>query len=322
LLRGTPPERILCLTYTRAAAAEMRIRIERELAGWATATDEALALALARLVVPKPDDDMRNRARRLFARTVDGPVGLRIDTIHAFCQSLLGRFPIEAGVSPWFQLADEREALTRQANARDAALEQRGDVIEAAATEIADNLSEYNTRTFIAELLSHRSVFRPESLAKLKDVLVLPEVPKRSAAGMAAIREAASILASGSVRDKQHAARLQQWANGDDFSDEDIEEIRKVFYKSDGEPRHEIGAKRLAGSDRLPGLLKAERERVEQLCAYRRIETTLRASEAMLALGDAVDGEYRRSKGRAGLLDYDDLIERALGLLRRASAAW
>ncbi len=322
LLRGTPPERILCLTYTRAAAAEMRIRIERELAGWATATDEALALALARLVVPKPDDDMRNRARRLFARTVDGPVGLRIDTIHAFCQSLLGRFPIEAGVSPWFQLADEREALTRQANARDAALEQRGDVIEAAATEIADNLSEYNTRTFIAELLSHRSVFGPESLAKLKDVLVLPEVPKRSAAGMAAIREAASILASGSVRDKQHAARLQQWANGDDFSDEGIEEIRKVFYKSDGEPRHEIGAKRLAGSDRLPGLLKAERERVEQLCAYRRIEATLRASEAMLALGDAVDGEYRRSKGRAGLLDYDDLIERALGLLRRASAAW
>ena len=322
LLGGALPERILCLTYTRAAAAEMRIRIERELAAWATASDETLGAALAQLGAAEPDGDMRNRARRLFARVVDAPIGLRIDTIHAFCQSLLGRFPIEAGVSPWFQLADEREALTRQANARDAVLDRSGDGTEAAAAEIADNLSEYNIRKFVAELLGNRNAFGPAALAVLRNKLVLPEVLERTKKGMKAVREAASILASGSARDKQHAARLRRWADSDDSSDDDIDEVRKVFHDSKGNRRDEIGTKNLAGRDRLPGLLDAERDRIERLCEHRRIEATLRASEAALALGEAVDGEYRRSKGRAGLLDYDDLIERALGLLRRASAAW
>ena len=322
LLGGALPERILCLTYTRAAAAEMRIRIERELAAWATASDDTLGAALARLGAAEPDDDMRNRARRLFARVVDAPIGLRIDTIHAFCQSLLGRFPIEAGVSPWFQLADEREALTRQANARDAVLDRSGDGTEAAAAEIADNLSEYNIRRFVAELLGNRSAFGPAALAVLKNKLVLPEVPERTKKGMKAVREAASILASGSTTDKQHAARLQRWADSDDSSDDDLEEVRKVFFKSNGEERDAIGTMRLAGRERLPGLLEAERQRIEALRERRRTEATLKASEAALLLGEAVDREYRRSKGRAGLLDYDDLIESALGLLQSYSVAW
>ncbi len=322
LLRSVLPERILCLTYTRAAAAEMRIRIERELAGWATAPDEELDTALARLGAGAPDGETRNRARRLFARTVDAPVGLRIDTIHAFCQSLLGRFPIEAGVSPWFQLADEREALTRQANARDTVLERREEEIEEAVAEVADSLSEYNIRAFVAELLRNRSAFGPGALAALEAGLILPEVPERTKKGRKALREAASILKGGGATDRQHAARLQRWADIGDPSDDDIDEVRKVFFKSNGEPRDEIGTKNLLGRERLPGLLDAECERIELLREYRRIEATLNASRAALKLGEAVDREYRRSKGRAGLLDYDDLIEGALGLLRRASAAW
>ena len=277
---------------------------------------------LVRLGAEAPDGDARNRARRLFARTVDAPVGLRIDTIHAFCQSLLGRFPIEAGVSPWFQLADEREALTRQANARDAVLERRGEEIDGAVAEVADNLSEYNIRAFIAELLRNRSAFGPGALAALETALILPEAPERTKKATKALREAASILAGGGVTDKRHAASLQRWADAEAPSDDDIEEVRKVFYKSNGEPREELGTKNLAGRERLPGLLDEECERIERLREYRKIEATLNASRAALALGEAVDGEYRRSKGRAGLLDYDDLIESALGLLQSTSAAW
>ena len=322
LLQGTLPERILCLTYTRAAAAEMRIRIERDLAGWATAPDEELAPALVRLGVEVPDGDMQDRARRLFARVVDAPVGLRIDTIHAFCQSLLGRFPIEAGVSPWFQLADERDAQAMQAGARDAVLERGGNEIDDAAAEVADNLAETNIRAFVAELLGNRSALGPQALAALEAVLVLPEVRRRTKAQAKALRKAAAILDSGTKTDKEHGGRLRDWAEVDDPSDDDIEEVRKVFYKSDGQPRDEIGTKRLAGRERLPGLLEAERDRIDRLGERRRIEATLSASRAALALGEAVDRDYRSSKRRAGLLDYDDLIDSALGLLRTYSAAW
>ena len=322
LLQGTLPERILCLTYTRAAAAEMRIRIERELAGWATAPDEELDTALARLGARAPDGETKDRARRLFARTVDAPVGLRIDTIHAFCQGLLGRFPIEAGVSPWFQLADERDAQAMQAGARDAVLERGGNEIDDAAAEIADNLAETNIRAFVAELLGNRSALGPQALAVLEAALVLPEVRRRTKAQAKALREAAAILDSGAKTDKEHGGRLRDWAEVDDPSDDDIEEVRKVFYKSDGLPRDEIGTKRLAGRERLPALLEAEHDRIKAMHSRRRIEATLSASRAALALGEAVDSEYRRSKGRAGLLDYDDLIERALSLLRTYSAAW
>ena len=322
LLRGALPERILCLTYTRAAAAEMRIRIERDLAGWATASDEELAPALVRLGVEAPDADMRDRARRLFARVVDAPVGLRIDTIHAFCQSLLGRFPIEAGVSPWFQLADERDAQAMQAGARDAVLERGEDGIDAAAAEVADHLSEFNIRAFVAELLGNRSALGPQALAALEAALVLPEARRRTKAEAKALREAAAILDSGTKTDKEHGGRLRDWAKADDPSDDDIEEVRKVFYKSDGLPRDGIGTKRLAGRERLPGLLEAERGRIEAMRSRGRIETTLNASRAALKLGEAVDRDYRGSKRRAGLLDYDDLIESALGLLRTYSAAW
>ena len=322
LLKGALPEHILCLTYTRAAAAEMRIRIERELAGWATAPDEKLAEALVRLGSDAPDEETKNRARRLFARTVDAPVGLRIDTIHAFCQSLLGRFPIEAGVSPWFQLADEREALTRQASARDAVLERREEGIDGAIAEIADNLSEYNIRAFIVELLGNRSAFGPRALAALRTALILPEVPGRAATWAENVCEAAAILASGRKTDEDQAKRLRAWARIDNPSLDDIENVLKVFHDSKGNRREEFGTKTLAGRERLPSLLEAEIEWTERLHEYLRIEALLKTSEAALALGEAVDGEYRRSKGRAGLLDYDDLIEHALDLLRSASAAW
>ena len=120
LLGGTAPERILCLTFTRAAAAEMALRITRELARWTVAEDEALAASLAVLTGAAPEQATLDRARRLFATVLDVPDGLKIQTIHAFCQSLLRRFPLEAGVAPNFEIADERmsRALLGAARAR------------------------------------------------------------------------------------------------------------------------------------------------------------------------------------------------------------
>jgi hypothetical protein len=107
LLAGARPAAILCLTFTKAAAAEMHARLSALLAGWATAPDAALDADLRQRLGQIPDEAVRRAARTLFARVIDAPGALRIQTIHAFCESLLKRFPVEARVPPHFSVADD-----------------------------------------------------------------------------------------------------------------------------------------------------------------------------------------------------------------------
>ncbi len=117
LLADTPPERILALTYTKAAAAEMSKRVFDHLAGWVTAPDAKLEGKLKELLDRAPTWDEMQRARQLFAIAIETPGGLKVQTIHAFCERLLQRFPLEAGVAPGFAILDdqERNALLREA---------------------------------------------------------------------------------------------------------------------------------------------------------------------------------------------------------------
>lgn len=121
LLEDVPPHKILCLTYTKAAANEMQTRLFRLLGGWAMASEADLARELANLsgqASPVLHPDEIKRARRLFARALETPGGLKIQTIHAFCDSLLRRFPLEAGISPRFDVADDRQSQQILADVR------------------------------------------------------------------------------------------------------------------------------------------------------------------------------------------------------------
>ncbi|MFN3144969.1 MAG: double-strand break repair helicase AddA [Paracoccaceae bacterium] len=111
LLNGVDPQHILCLTYTKAAASEMQNRLFTLLGKWALKADVDLRKALSELGETGPIDAARlAQARRLFARAIETPGGLRIQTIHSFCASLLRRFPLEAGVTPQFTEMDDRAA--------------------------------------------------------------------------------------------------------------------------------------------------------------------------------------------------------------------
>ncbi len=124
LLNKVPPQNILCLTYTKAAASEMQNRLFKRLGDWALKPDGALAQELHRMgATDVTSPDRLAEARRLFARAIETPGGLRIQTIHSFCASLLRRFPLEAGVSPSFVEMDDRSAQRL-----------RQDVVEAMAT--------------------------------------------------------------------------------------------------------------------------------------------------------------------------------------------
>ncbi len=107
VVEGTEPEKILCLTYTKAGASNMAERIQNILSHWAVCDENTLIKELQTLIGQNPNQAMIDRARQLFARIADKGGDLKIMTIHAFCQSLLGRFPLEAGISPNFDIADD-----------------------------------------------------------------------------------------------------------------------------------------------------------------------------------------------------------------------
>ncbi|TMV85945.1 double-strand break repair helicase AddA, partial [Thioclava sp. BHET1] len=139
LLDGVQPQHILCLTYTKAAASEMQNRLFRRLGEWAMLEEGALRAELDKLGIEGAvDEDRLAQARRLFARAIETPGGLKIQTIHSFCASLLRRFPLEAGVTPQFTEMDDRAAaLLREEIVEEIALRDP-DLIDSVARLLTD----------------------------------------------------------------------------------------------------------------------------------------------------------------------------------------
>ena len=115
LLSGVNPSKILCLTYTKAAASVMRERIAGKLSRWAVVSDEELESDLTDVCGVLPSDRKEKNelcltARKLFATFLDASDDIKIQTIHSFCQEILKRFPLEAKISPYFEVMDERKS--------------------------------------------------------------------------------------------------------------------------------------------------------------------------------------------------------------------
>jgi ATP-dependent helicase/nuclease subunit A len=161
LLAGTEPARILALTYTKAAAAEMATRVASRLAEWVTASDDELRQRLRELLDGEPSAAETKRARQLFALVIETPGGLKVQTIHAFCERLLQRFPLEAGVPPGFEILDDHtraallEEATNQVLTEATTAAPGSPLAEALATAIAF-AAESNFDTYLAEALRQR----------------------------------------------------------------------------------------------------------------------------------------------------------------------
>ncbi len=125
LLQGVEPEHILCLTYTKAAATEMQDRLYDKLGDWSILDEPELRSELAKLL-GEPFDDIA-LARRLFAKALETPEGLKVQTIHAFCERVLARFPIEAGIMPGFEPIEDVEVTKLVREVRDQILQQAMD---------------------------------------------------------------------------------------------------------------------------------------------------------------------------------------------------
>ena len=118
LLSGVPPSKILCLTFTKAAAAEMSNRVFEQLGKWCTMDDEALIEALSKVGEYNPSKSKLHRARLLFTRALESPGGLKIQTIHAFCEALLHQFTLEANTSGHFEVMSDADQKSLMRTAR------------------------------------------------------------------------------------------------------------------------------------------------------------------------------------------------------------
>ena len=153
LLQGTAPGRILCLTFTKAAAAEMQNRLFKQLGEWAMMPDAPLRVALAALGEENLPEAQLLRARSLFARALETPGGLKIQTIHAFCESLLHRFPLEAQVSPDFELLDDRAAKALREDVLDEMAVADPEAFAAFIEKVGDPAE------FLGDILKHQELF-------------------------------------------------------------------------------------------------------------------------------------------------------------------
>jgi len=344
MLDGTDPGAILCLTFTRAGAAEMANRLNAELANWATLQSGALAESLRRLTGRMPGDAEIARARQLFARVLETPGGIKISTIHAFCQTLLRRFPLEAGISTEFAVIDERSAREALSEAGGRVINAARDADEPGLAEalevVARHAPEERFGTLMAALAAERGKLGQvlsRGHAELRNQLcrvlglaagateeaVIDAFCAADATDEAALRRVAGALAGGSRSDQERSAVIAEWCENQPHRRHMLVPYASVFLTAEGEVRKILitqDAARSADGD-TQVLLCAEAERVKMFCEARRAAALVEASCALIRLGGALMEAYADLKRAQGVLDYDDLIAAALGLLRRPGIA-
>ena len=335
LLAGTDPARVLCLTYTKAAAAEMQTRLFRTLGEWAMRDDAPLRAALAALGEPAhtiPADGLA-RARTLFARALETPGGLTIQTIHAFCEALLRRFPLEAGVSPRFSVLDDRQARALREQVLDAfALDAPDDF-----AELARQFGREDVDALLLEIARHRAAFAaPFDADRLAATLgARPETSMAVLAAEVCGPDARACLAAllphlleSGANDRRAAVKLDRALATADPG-ERLALLEGVLLYGSGQkaalpklgafPTKDLQQRQAACMPELNRLM----ERVADARPLRLANAAFAKSAALNRFGRAWLGAWSGRKAALGLLDFDDMIDRAEALLARpGTAAW
>ena len=341
LLDGANPSRILCLTYTKAAAAEMASRLFARLGEWALLPDHTLGEKLEQIGAGIPDADALRRARRLFAQALEIPGGLKIQTIHSFCQMVLSRFPLEAGVSPRFTVMDERSAAELMRAARQMILERAG-AGEAPLAQAVAVLAAHAHDGRFGEILD-LAIGQADRLRRLTGAdptRFFARVRKQLDIG--AGEDEGSVLAqfcSELARERGDCERIAHWLSDGSKNDRDagtcmtnflesamspdaFPHLRSIFFTDDHKLRKTPVTK--GSIDRSPALaahLQGLGARVERAEQRRRAAITASLTEAVVTVALAMLDEYRRMKHERAVLDYDDLILSTIGLLEKSDAA-
>jgi ATP-dependent helicase/nuclease subunit A len=344
LLEGTPAAKILCLTFTKSAAAHMANQVFDTLARWVALDDAALDLAVARLEGRPPAAARRVRARRLFAEALEVPGGLKVQTIHAFCTRLLHLFPFEANVAARFSVLEEsaeRELIERQrlnvvlnaASAPDTPLGRALLTALAAAPDRAlasvideaiarrDELSRWlqeagGLEGAVADLSGWLGISPDEEVDAVDRAITQSSILPRAEWALVA-----AVLSRGSKQDQARAETLARAAESCGAASQQA--YVSVFLTDQYAPRSRLVTQAISGSDpALAERLCRERDRVAALVRRRFAIEARERTAAILTIASTVIERYRLAKEARGLIDYHDLIDKALSLMTNVEAAW
>ncbi|MDG2473759.1 MAG: double-strand break repair helicase AddA [Paracoccaceae bacterium] len=334
LLQGALPDKILCLTYTTAAATEMQDRLFKELGSWAMKSDDALTKTLLDLDENffkkiKKQSILLNTARILFAKALETPGGLKIQTIHGFCSSVLKKFPLEINISPNFKVLDERK--------------KQDFVNRSIVTMLNDNpkafdiivklLSVSDINHFIDQILVNRSLlvepFNRDSFCKSFELIdqdfnaqnevafILNGLPENI------IEIVSEALLNGSSADAKQVDYLINIKSVEDLNK--LEKLKNFFCTNDGKVRSSKlfpSKKAKLANPGLDTLFNKFREnflnylaRFNQLNIINKTEAIYTFSQNFLAI-------YEKIKITEGFLDYEDLIIKTRDLFVNFESKW
>ncbi len=345
LLNGVPPSAIVCLTFTDAVAVHMTERLFERLRLFVGADESSLRASLRSILGKEADAREQIIARRLFADALETPGGIKIQTIHAFCERLLHWFPLEAAVSPNFVLLDELSADSLLVQSVDAVI---ADDVRRGENSALRRLQLYLPngsiiKTLQALVRKQRDIFAPvhDDPARFEAMLVAlhkalaPARPKdeidkeildvkKRIDGEEARRLIADIEASGGKRAGKRAIDLG--ASVGKTGQEALHPYLAAFTRSDGlevVAENFLVTKPFTTSCPLSAeRLCEERKRLGALVDERRERERLEITDAFLRLGQACLRRFERSKAAHRVLDFDDLIAKVVKLFERQSLGW
>src|SRR5947208_3037608 len=330
LLNGVPPEKILCITFTKAAAANMAERVFTTLGHWVTLDDDALDAAITDAGIARPDAILRMRARELFACALETPGGLKVQTIHALCTRLLQQFPFEANVPARFAVLDDRDQnemmeranlgvfleasrnpdsatgralMTAMASAADVTFK---DVVREAClsrdhfmawTDGAGSAPAAAVQISAALGVEHSDTIE----AVEREIVNGPHLPNSR------WKEIALVLETGNKTDQDQAARLRGALMFTGATQVD-EYLGLFLTEADRTPRKSVVTKKFCDNNPAIGrLIESEAHRILPLIERRRAVVARDRTEALLHIATAAAANYRREEQERRLPDFADL---------------
>lgn len=346
LMNGTAPSAILCLTYTKAAAAEMSLRIFKILSEWTSLDDSALKAKLTELEGRPPSNEKLLHARRLFAAALETPGGLKIQTIHAFCEAILHRFPLEANVAGHFQVLDDEAAKQMLEDARrliiNTAANDEGTDLAKAVSSVLSVAGEHGFDQLIGQLIHTRhAVSGFLQMAEIAD-----GVRSQLAVGLEISSDQseddliASLWPLPSMTDEQIDLYYELALAGKNKTPKDITQCLKAakhetspaskydilksgFLTKAGKQRSmskAINADLLDAMPDLEQMLNDITEHILNIEDLTKRRHCLDASEHALTIAKHFIEAFEGLKRRQAMLDYDDLIIQTANLFQKSGA--